>query len=528
MLYAVVVAFLLIKGWKKKSRGGKRSADSDKDRLESKVKEIRRLLSRAQAEIDRIKKNQKINKNGKRSQKILLQHCKAISVAELVNFMEKEKSKLRKQKRVFARKKKNEEARKLNNMFQNDPGRVYNSFKEIISEQKDEEKPKFQQRQKKQSTTNMFENIDEAASYWKELWESKGTGNASAKWLEEIKNAFNEHVPEPSEEECSIDYEHVKKVISKKRNWSAPGPDKIVNYWWKKAESLHKGVATSFQEIGQGLCEFPLWFTEGKSSLIPKLGEFSSQNHRPITCLNNLYKWYTSCLLKPTDNHLNKYGLMQGDQRGAKEGCAGTVDNLLIDRMVCQDSQRGQRNVSMAWIDVRKAYDSVDHSWLLEMFSSHRFPLWLLRTIQKLTISWNTRISVRTKNGYETSEVIMFKRGLPQGDALCPRLFTLCINPISWMLSAMDGYRISKPIAKHITHLLYVDDLKIYAASEEKLKRLVKKVKSCMTDVGLEWNERKCPAAHIKRGNLQTNVESMNVGEEQALDCLSRVLITSS
>ena len=34
---------------------------------------------------------------------------------------------------------------------------------------------------------------------------------------------------------------------------------------------------------------------------------------------------------------------------------AGTVDNLLIDRMVCQDRQDGKRNVSMAWVDVRKA-----------------------------------------------------------------------------------------------------------------------------------------------------------------------------
>ena len=127
--------------------------------------------------------------------------------------MEKEKSKLRKLKRVFSRKKKNEEARKLGNMFQKEPGIIYNSFKEIISEKEDEEKPKFQQRQENQSTTNMFENIDKAASYWKELWESKGTGYASAKWLEEIKNAFNEYVPEPSEEECTIDYEHVKKVI---------------------------------------------------------------------------------------------------------------------------------------------------------------------------------------------------------------------------------------------------------------------------------------------------------------------------
>ena len=44
----------------------------------------------------------------------------------------------------------------------------------------------------------------------------------------------------------------------------------------------------------------------------------------------------------------------------------------LIDRMVCQDSHSGKRNVSMAWVDVRKAYDSVDHGWLREMFTVHR------------------------------------------------------------------------------------------------------------------------------------------------------------
>ena len=68
---------------------------------------------------------------------------------------------------------------------------------------------------------------------------------------------------------------------------------------------------------------------------------------------------------------------MEGEQRGAKEKCSGTTDKLLIDLMVCQDSQRGRRNISMAWIDVRKAYDSVSHNWLWEMFSVHRFPQWI-------------------------------------------------------------------------------------------------------------------------------------------------------
>ena len=72
----------------------------------------------------------------------------------------------------------------------------------------------------------------------------------------------------------------------------------------------------------------------------------------------------------------------------------------------------------------------------------------------------------------ETYEVIHFNKGFPQGDALCPRLFTLCLNPVSWKLKASEGYKPSKPINGKITHHLYIDDMKIYATSESKLDKL--------------------------------------------------------
>ena len=59
--------------------------------------------------------------------------------------------------------------------------------------------------------------------------------------------------------------------------------------------------------------------------------------------------------------------------------------------MVCEDDQRGKRNLSMAWIDVAKAYDSVDHGWLSEMFTLHRFPIWFAKVMEKVANSWNTR-----------------------------------------------------------------------------------------------------------------------------------------
>ena len=48
---------------------------------------------------------------------------------------------------------------------------------------------------------------------------------------------------------------------------------------------LHSGIMKSFQATALEDQDIPLWFTGSKTSLIPKLGEFSSENHRPVMAL---------------------------------------------------------------------------------------------------------------------------------------------------------------------------------------------------------------------------------------------------
>lgn len=79
---------------------------------------------------------------------------------------------------------------------------------------------------------------------------------------------------------------------------------------------------------------------------------------------------------------------------------------------------------------------------------------------------------VITRKGRETFERIKFNKGLPQGDPLCPKLFTECLNPVAWTISAAEGYRMSKLINSKVTGLLHIDHLKIFAASESKLERV--------------------------------------------------------
>ena len=77
------------------------------------------------------------------------------------------------------------------------------------------------------------------------------------------------------------------KILACKKNWSTPGPDHLV--WWKRAHALYKGVVSSFQAISEYEEDYSPWFSEGKTSLIPKPIELTSENQRSITYLNTIY-----------------------------------------------------------------------------------------------------------------------------------------------------------------------------------------------------------------------------------------------
>ena len=74
-----------------------------KEIYEAQAGEIRKNISIAAAEfeIERLRANRKLTSKGKKNRAKLLKNCKSLSVADLVVFVEKEKSRLRKLKRNF-------------------------------------------------------------------------------------------------------------------------------------------------------------------------------------------------------------------------------------------------------------------------------------------------------------------------------------------------------------------------------------------------------------------------------------------
>ena len=88
-----------MKGWKKVKDGTdaikKSLNEMMKEKYEAQAGEIRKNISIAKAEMKKTKANQKLTNKGKKNRVKLMRNCKSLSIADLVDSIEREKSKLR-------------------------------------------------------------------------------------------------------------------------------------------------------------------------------------------------------------------------------------------------------------------------------------------------------------------------------------------------------------------------------------------------------------------------------------------------
>ena len=101
-------------------------------------------------------------------------------------------------------------------------------------------------------------------------------------------------------------------------------------------------------------------------------------------------------------------------------------------------------------------------------------------------------------------------------------LFVLCLNPITWKVRATEGYRLSKPISTKISHLHYIDDMKLFAACENKLERVMTVARNGMESTGLKWDEKKCAVIHVKRGQVEQGSGDMKIADLKPVKSLDQ------
>jgi hypothetical protein len=127
--------------------------------------------------------------------------------------------------------------------------------------------------------------------------------------------------------------------------------------------------------------------------------------------------------------------------------------------------------------------------------------------------NWNTKLHLSLSTTSFTSEPIDIKRGIFQGDSWSPQWFCLAMNPLSNLLNRTGlGYKLNK--TQLLSHLFYMDDLKLYASDQKQLKSLLETTAIFSNDINMEFGLDKCAILNVKRGKIETTENlTLNLSE---------------
>ena len=268
---------------------------------------------------------------------------------------------------------------------------------------------------------------------------------------------------------------------------TAPGPDGIPYSFWKSLESrvaslpatnpplkpfwhAFLDLANDVKANGSSCCSFKLanvslFFKKGDPTLV--------KNYRPISSMNTDCKLYTNLV----NNRLSPWAVskLHDDQKGFVPGRLIT-DHTRLASSVCHLACSTGTNGYIVGLDQAKAYDRVDHAWLLRVMSRMGLDPDLILCISDIISGCSSH--VRINGGY--SPTFRLQCGVRQGDPLSCLLFNFSIEPLAMRLrSVVQG--ISIGYLPPVKVMLYADDVNLFLRESES----VEAVANCLSDSSL-------------------------------------------
>ncbi|GJY63033.1 RNA-directed DNA polymerase, eukaryota, reverse transcriptase zinc-binding domain protein [Tanacetum coccineum] len=212
-----------------------------------------------------------------------------------------------------------------------------------------------------------------------------------------------------------------------------------------------------------------------RKSKIPKIQTPAKlSNYRPIACCNVINK----CISKVITERIKKFlGKLVSQNQSAFIN-RQIHDNILISQELLKGYGRksGPKRVALK-IDLQKAYDTVNWSFMEDILKGFGFPERMVNWIMVCVTSTSFSLAVNGKScGFFRGG-----RGLRQGDPMSPYLFTLVMEILNLLMirkiksNGLFQYHFG---CKHlkITHVCFADDLLMFCDEDPDSVKTIKEV----------------------------------------------------